>query len=112
MLVLKCVHSERHPQDANELKNLCEDHNIRIIDGVISRKEVASLMRVADCYVSLHRSEGFGLTLAEAMSFEKPVIATGFSGNMEFMNPANSYLVKYQLADINKDYGPDRKSVV
>jgi hypothetical protein len=111
MLVLKSVHSERHPEDANELTDLCKDHNIRIMDGVLSRKEVTSLIRAADCYASLHRSEGFGLTLAEAMSFEKPVIATGFSGNMEFMNPANSYLVKYQLTDINEDYGPYRGGV-
>jgi hypothetical protein len=45
------------------------------------------------------------------MSFEKPVIATAFSGNMEFMNPANSYLVKYTLTEIDKDHGPYRGGV-
>jgi hypothetical protein len=92
----------------SELKRACRGANIRIIDALFSRKEMTSLMKTADCYVSLHRSEGFGLTMAEAMSFEKPVIATGFSGNMEFMNSANSHLVKFKLTEIDRDYGPYR----
>ena len=48
-----------------------------------------------DCYVSLHRSEGLGLTMAEAMALGKPVIATGYSGNLHFMTPENSYLVDW-----------------
>src|SRR5262249_16789407 len=83
--------------------------NIRIIDAIFSRKETVSLMKAADSYVSLHRSEGFGLTMAEAMSAGKPVIATAFSGNMEFMTPANSYLVKYSLTEIDREYGPYRE---
>jgi hypothetical protein len=108
MLVLKCGHSERHPEDFEQLKRACRGANIKIIDTILSRHEMTSLMRAADCYVSLHRSEGFGLTLAEAMSLEKPVIATGFSGNMDFMHPGNSYLVNYSLAHIDEDYGPYR----
>jgi 2-polyprenyl-3-methyl-5-hydroxy-6-metoxy-1,4-benzoquinol methylase/glycosyltransferase involved in cell wall biosynthesis len=108
LLVLKCSHSEHHPKEMSELKRDCRGANIRIIDALLSRKEVTSLLKTADCYVSLHRSEGFGLTMAEAMSFEKPVIATGFSGNMEFMNSANSHPVKYKLTEIDRDYGPYR----
>jgi glycosyltransferase involved in cell wall biosynthesis len=52
-------------------------------------------MNHADCYVSLHRSEGLGLTMAEAMSLGKPVIATGYSGNMDFMTEENSCLVPW-----------------
>jgi SAM-dependent methyltransferase len=59
-----------------------------------------------DCYVSLHRSEGFGNTLAEAMYLGKPVIATGYSGNMEFMTPQNSYPVEYTLRPVGDDAGP------
>src|SRR5688572_32239647 len=51
------------------------------------------------CYVSLHRSEGLGLTMAEAMARAKPVIATGYSGNLDFMNDANSYLVPYTRSE-------------
>jgi glycosyltransferase involved in cell wall biosynthesis len=69
-------------------------------------------MSLADCYVSLHRSEGFGLTLAEAMRCGKPVIATAYSGNMEFMNHENSFLVPYNLIEIEKDHGPYKKGNV
>ncbi len=57
-------------------------------------------MASADAYVSLHRSEGFGLTLAESMLLGKPVVATGYSGNMDFMTADNSYLVDYQIVPI------------
>jgi glycosyltransferase involved in cell wall biosynthesis len=55
-----------------------------------------ALVASADCFVSLHRSEGFGFSLAEAMAYEKPVIATGYSGNLDFMTEENSYLVRYR----------------
>jgi 2-polyprenyl-3-methyl-5-hydroxy-6-metoxy-1,4-benzoquinol methylase/glycosyltransferase involved in cell wall biosynthesis len=108
-LVLKAGHSEAHPFEATLLKQACAGANIRIIEPVLSREELNSLMHIADCYVSLHRSEGFGLTIAEAMSLGKPVIATGYSGNLEFMTPANSFLVKYDLHEIDKPYGPYRE---
>ena len=60
-------------------------------------------MAACDCYVSLHRSEGFGLTMAEAMAIGKPVIATGYSGNLDFMNAENSYLVDYELGRVGPD---------
>ena len=64
---------------------------------------MAALFARADCYVSLHRAEGFGLTLAESMALGKPVIATGFSGNTDFMTPANSYLVDWALTEVGPD---------
>ena len=51
-------------------------------------------------YVSLHRAEGFGLTLAQAMSLGKPVVATGYSANTEFMSEENGYLVPYRLVPV------------
>jgi hypothetical protein len=56
--------------------------------------------------VSLHRSEGFGLTMAEAMYLGKPVIATAYSGNLDFMTDENSYLVDYELVPIGADAAP------
>ena len=53
----------------------------------MTRDELAGLMRAADCYVSLHRSEGFGLGIAESMALGKPVIATHYSGPVDFMTP-------------------------
>ena len=82
---------------------------MRIVDQVLSREELNALIGVADCYISLHRSEGFGITMAEAMSLEKPVIATGFSGNTDFMTASNSFLVNYELVEIEQDHGPYKK---
>jgi glycosyltransferase involved in cell wall biosynthesis len=63
-------------------------------------------MHCLDVYVSLHRSEGFGLTLAEAMAMGKPVIATKYSGNLEFMNSTNSLLVDAEIVETDRSYGP------
>jgi glycosyltransferase involved in cell wall biosynthesis len=57
-------------------------------------------MAAADAYVSLHRAEGYGLTMAEAMMLGKPVIATGYSGNLEFMDDGNSLLVPFSKVRI------------
>ncbi len=70
------------------------------MDGYLPARERDALMSACDCYVSLHRSEGFGLTLAEAMALEKPTIATAYSGNMAFMTPENSFLVPWRPARV------------
>jgi glycosyltransferase involved in cell wall biosynthesis len=75
----------------------------------LSRSEYLSLVAASDCYVSLHRSEGLGLTLAEAMYLGKPVIATAYGGNLDFMNVENSLLVPYQLVELQRDNGPYAK---
>ena len=62
----------------------------------------------ADAYVSLHRAEGFGLTIAEAMMMGKPVIATGYSGNLDFMTEENSFLVPYAVAEVPPGCEPYR----
>ena len=63
-------------------------------------------MKRCDCFVSLHRSEGFGRGIAEALLLEKPVIVTGYSGNMDFTNPQNACIVDYQLVDVGPDEYP------
>ena len=78
----------------------------------MDRQSLNSLMANVDSYVSLHRSEGFGLPIAEAMSFGKPVIATGWSGNMEFMDDSNSFPVKYELAEIPVKNGPYKRGLL
>jgi glycosyltransferase involved in cell wall biosynthesis len=77
--------------------------DVHVIDRSLSRNELDGLMAACDCYVSLHRSEGFGLTMAEAMAIGKPVIATGYSGNVDFMNGANSHLVDYALRRVGPE---------
>ena len=76
------------------------DSRIRLVDDVLTGAEMAAMQMAADAFLSLHRSEGFGLNLAECMLREKPVIATGYSGNMDFMNERNSLLVDYSLIDV------------
>jgi glycosyltransferase involved in cell wall biosynthesis len=70
--------------------------DIILQDGTISGAERDALVAGCDCLVSLHRSEGFGMQIAEAMSVGKPVVATAYGGNTEFMTAANSYLVNYE----------------
>lgn len=71
--------------------------NIRIIDREMNRAEIWGLLRLSDALVSLHRSEGFGLSLCEAMSLGKPVIASGWSGNLDFMDHESAILVDCRL---------------
>jgi glycosyltransferase involved in cell wall biosynthesis len=82
------------------------DARVLVVDRVLERSELNSLMDLCDCYVSLHRSEGFGLTMAEAMALGKPVIATAYSANTEFMNSGNSFPVRYELVRLDRDHGP------
>jgi glycosyltransferase involved in cell wall biosynthesis/SAM-dependent methyltransferase len=74
---------------------------IILITDILTDNEMKNLVRCCDCFVSLHRSEGFGRTIAEAMLFGKPVVATGYSGNLDFMNETNSCLVDYKLVPVS-----------
>jgi glycosyltransferase involved in cell wall biosynthesis len=77
--------------------------DVHVVDRSLSGEELAGLMAACDCYASLHRAEGFGLTMAEAMAIGKPVIGTGYSGNVDFMNSENSYLVDYAIGRVGPD---------
>ena len=86
--------------------------NIILFDLMFSEQEIVSLHNAIDCLVSPHRSEGFGFNIAEAMYFGKPVIATGYSSNMDFMNDGNSYAIEYKLKPLDKWSGPYPKDAV
>lgn len=77
--------------------------NVYIIAKTISKVEVNSLIRCADVFVSLHRAEGYGLPIAEAMTLGIPSIATNWSANTEYMNSSNSCLVTYDLVELKED---------
>ena len=96
-LVLKSHNGDFKPERLARLREAAGDRpDIHIVDRFLATSEMAALMRHADCYVSLHRAEGFGLTLGEMMALGKPVVATGFSANLDFMTPENSYLVRHR----------------
>jgi hypothetical protein len=86
--------------------------NIQVLDSEFTAEEIVSFHNVLDCFVSPHRSEGFGFNLAEAMYLGKPVIATGYSGNVDFMDERNSYLIDYRLVRIEETAGPYMKGAV
>jgi glycosyltransferase involved in cell wall biosynthesis len=88
------------------LRLACGPANIRILDATFSRGEMYALTQCADCIVSLHRSEGFGLFIAEAMYFGKPVIVTNYSGNTDFTRADNSMLVDYRLIPVGRGCHP------
>ncbi|MEG4432393.1 glycosyltransferase [Microcoleus sp. F10_A2] len=113
LLVIKSSNSTQHLEQQKLLKSaIANCSNIKHLDGYLSKNKLNGLLYNCDCYVSLHRCEGFGLTMAEAMFYGKPVIATGYSSNTEFMNVGNSYLVKYKLIPIEQDCGPYKKGNV
>lgn len=108
-LVLKATKLDRNPKVAQRLRQEIDSVSGILIDRYMSRDELNGLFHACDTYVSLHRSEGFGLTIAEAMMLGKPVIATAYSANMDFMTPANSFPVSYRLVELEEDYGPYQK---
>ena len=100
-LVIKSINGDRRPSEFERLRLAAADHaDVHVIDGYLAPNIKDGLMAACDCYVSLHRSEGLGLTMAEAMSYARPVIATGYSGNLTFMDDENSYLVPYTRAPV------------
>jgi glycosyltransferase involved in cell wall biosynthesis len=80
--------------------------NVRVITDYLPKREVEALFCALDVYVSLHRSEGFGYTLAEAMLLGVPCVATRYSGNLDFMNDANSSLVDCREVVVQAREGP------
>lgn len=106
-LVLKCINPAFDPASHRKVKEaIAGRDDVVLIDGYLDPGDKDRLMRSCDCYVSLHRSEGLGLTMAEAMFHRKPVIATGYSGNVDFMTAENSYRVGYELVPIGNGAAP------
>ncbi len=91
------------------VKKALEGYNAFYINERLSKIEVNSLIRDVDVYISLHRSEGYGLVLAESMLLGTPTIATNYSANIEFQNKDNSCLVDYTLIPVGKDIYPYKK---
>ena len=105
-LVLKTVNAHSARAGLAQLQARAEGYPVSVCDGYWPATDVGDLVAACDVYVSLHRSEGTGLTITDAMAAGKPVIATGWSGNMDFMTVSNSYPVRYELVEIESRVGP------
>jgi glycosyltransferase involved in cell wall biosynthesis len=105
---IHCVIKSRGGRDMNEAQTALETRlaalgaraQAQALYGDLSDNEIKNLVRVCDVFVSLHRSEGFGRGMAEAMALGRPAIATGYSGNVDFMVPGTGLLVDYELVPV------------
>jgi glycosyltransferase involved in cell wall biosynthesis len=104
--VIKAMNiSSRDPIWGKIVEKSIKDPRIKIISDQMSRQDLINFMNTCDCFVSLHRSEGFGRVLAEAMLLQQPVIATNFSGNTDFCLPSTAMLVDGELLQLKaNDY--------
>jgi glycosyltransferase involved in cell wall biosynthesis len=86
--------------------------NVRIMTEILPQADVYRLINAVDCYVSPHRSEGFGLTVAEAMHYGRAVIATDFGGTTDFVREGVAFPLQYALQELSADRGPYAKGNV
>jgi GT2 family glycosyltransferase/glycosyltransferase involved in cell wall biosynthesis len=107
ILYIKTTNAGRHAAEAEALRSAARGcANIIIRDAYVTSDEYFSMLDACDCYVSLHRSEGFGLTVAEAMALGKPVISTAYSSTLEFANESNSFPVPARIIPVGGDAPP------
>jgi glycosyltransferase involved in cell wall biosynthesis len=101
-LVVKVNGAQQYPLQVQKVREALAplDGRFILIEDTVSDNEVKNLVRCCDCFVSLHRAEGFGRGLSEAQFLGKPVIATGYSGNLDFTTPENALLVDFRLVPV------------
>lgn len=106
-LLLKTLAADSDNDNFARIKALADqDRRIIILDREFSRPELYALISQCNCFVSPHRSEGFGRGPAEAMLLGVPVIATNYSGNIDFTNPENAIVVDYDLVPLTAEEYP------
>lgn len=102
-LVLKVNHAKLLCADTLKLRWIVSrDPRIHLVEKSMRRPEVLALMNACDCYVSLHRAEGFGRGIAEALLLGKQVIATGWSGNMDYCQEPRVGLVRHKMISLKR----------
>ena len=106
-LVIKTRGYDPEGKNLQKLMELtADDPDIYLLNEEMAYDDAMALMDCCDCYVSLHRSEGFGYTLAEAMLLEKPVIATDYSGTRDFIDATTGFPVSYRLIPVKENEYP------
>jgi glycosyltransferase involved in cell wall biosynthesis len=109
-LILKMTNAP--PSKIEGLRRLAGDSRLEILSDYLKSEEILDLLAAADCYVSLHRSEGFGLTILESLAMGKPVIATDYSGSKDFLNGRRGFPVSCELVPLRRNLGPYKKGSV
>jgi glycosyltransferase involved in cell wall biosynthesis len=105
-LLLKVNHAEADPGYVDELRRRAEGLPVNLLTGTLTREALNGLTAACDAYVSLHRSEGLGLPLIEAMYLGRPVIATGYGGVTDFLDDETGFVVRHRLAALERSHGP------
>jgi len=106
-LVLKCINQENLPEADEKVRLVATGRDdVVVIDRFLSRREMHGLLELCDCYVSPHRSEGFGYTPAEAMLLGKPVVLTGYGGTTQYADDAVARIVKWTPSQVGPDACP------
>jgi glycosyltransferase involved in cell wall biosynthesis len=106
LMVLKVGHATDANWAMADLQQAIQGmSNVHLMQETLSRTDMTALVATADVILSLHRAEGFGLLMAEAMLHGVPAVATGWSGNVDFMTPDDSGLVKYRLVPVDDPQG-------
>ena len=107
VLVIKSINADRRPGEAERLRlRAAAEADVVLLEEYLDASHCDALVALCDCYVSLHRSEGLGLTMAEAMAWGKPVIATNYGSNLQFMTDENSFLVPWRPTTIPAEAEP------
>jgi glycosyltransferase involved in cell wall biosynthesis len=111
-LIIKSINSQHFLEEHQELKKLAQGRpDIVFMDDYFDSEKNLALLELADVAVSLHRAEGYGINLADAMARSTVVMATGYSGNLEFMNDSNSVLVPYSMTPVKRYASLDVESM-
>jgi len=106
-LIVKSINSGLRVADAERTRSFAAGRSdVLFFDDYVSSSQIKAMIELADCYVSLHRSEGYGLNLADAMARGTPTIATGYSGNLEFMTPTTSILIPHTIVEVGPGAEP------
>jgi glycosyltransferase involved in cell wall biosynthesis/SAM-dependent methyltransferase len=107
ILVIKSINGSKRLNELERLRaRVAGLSNVLLLEEYLTAEQKNGLLSLCDCYASLHRSEGTGITLAEAMALGKPVIGTAYSGSLDFMTERNSYLVDYVKTEVPSGCSP------
>jgi len=107
VLLLKSINGNLRVPELEEVSyRAAARPDILVMDSYVDAVQMQGMIELSDCIVSLHRAEGYGLNLIDAMVVGRPVIATGYSGNLAFMDEKNSFLVPYDLVEVGPGNDP------